>query len=117
MDNAVRINGPDPYYIEFDCLNMLGGRLTVGDWTVLRFKRDVPFRENLPVVLVTPYDIGVPQRMSFEILEPSIMPNFVGDGILDGWLTLEFRPAGREMLAIWEPFQEPFIMIKILAPV
>ena len=42
------------------------------------FKRDMPFRENLPVVVVTPYDIGVPQRMSFSLMTPNVQHTFVG---------------------------------------
>ena len=117
MDNTVRINGPDPYYLEFDCCRIVGGGLSVDDWAVMFFKRDMPFRENLPVVVVTPYDIGVPQRMSFELLDPWFQSTFVGSGILDGWLTFEFAPDGREMLSKREPLGwPPFIRTTILAP-
>ena len=117
MDNTVRINGPDPYYLEFDCITMLGGGLNVGAEAILSFKRDVPFRENLPVVIVTPYYIGVPQRMSFSLKTPNVQHTFVGDGILEGWLTFEFRPDGREMLSTRGPFGWPSIIwTTILAP-
>ena len=98
MDNTVRINGPDPYYHEFDCCRMIGGGLSVGAQAFMFFNRDMPFRENLPVVVVTPYDIGVTQRMSFELLRPEAQATFVGDSHLDGWLTFEFQPDGHEML-------------------
>ena len=78
MDNTVRINGPDPYYLEFDCCRMIGGGLSVGAQAFMFFNRDMPFRENLPVVIVTPYYIGVPQRMSFSLMTPNVQHTFVG---------------------------------------
>ena len=117
MDNTVRINGPDPYYLEFDRCTMLGGSLSVGAEAIIFFKRDIPFRENLPVVIVTPYYIGFPHRMSFRLKTPNVQNTFVGDGILEGWLTFEFSSDGRDMLSTRGPFGWPSIIwTTILAP-
>ena len=90
----MRISNPVDYYLEFNCCTMIGGGLSIGDEAHMFFTRDMPFRENLPLIMVTPYYIGVPQRMSFDFTRQEYHIAFVGEGIMNGLLTLAFVPNG-----------------------
>ena len=102
--NITRVNDPAyPFYLARDCCRMVGGGLNVGAVSWIFIINSVPFSENLPVCVVTPYPMGVMQRMRFEFLKPENETSFIGEGIVDGCLALTFMPEGRETLYTVEP--------------
>ena len=92
----IKFNDPAyPFYLARDCCHMIGGGVNVGDESLIFIIKSVPFRENLPVCVVTPYPMGVMQRMRFEFREPENEISFIGESIVDGCLALTFMPEGR----------------------
>ena len=100
----IKVNHPAyPFYLARDCCHMIGGGVNVGAESLIYIIKSVPFSENLPVCVVTPYLMGVMQRMRFEFLKPENETSFIGESIVDGCLALTFMPEGREMLYTRNP--------------
>ena len=94
-----RVNDPEPYYLVTGCLDRnqteIRGDHYFGSYYV---DRAVPFLEELPVVLLTPCYLGdvVPTCIGFTREQDD--QSYLGDGVLNLYLTVKFRPNGRQFL-------------------
>ena len=60
MNNTIRVNHPEPYYLAFDCLDIIHSQIS-GMQHLITFvaSRAAPFLEDLPVVIMMPLYLGV----------------------------------------------------------
>ena len=96
-----REDGPEPYYYTLYSLTM-SQREIHGDHYFRTFtvKNAVPFLEGLPVVLITPLKFTYPEPIPLlGFGRPQDELSYLGDGLFpNSWLTLKFRPDGRQFL-------------------